>query len=73
METEVEGSYVQGHLRLHSECESRLSYLAGYCLKKQKQAGRWWLTPVILTTQKAESRRIVVQSQAGQIVRETLL
>jgi hypothetical protein len=31
-----------------------------------------WLTPVILATQKAEIRRIVVQTQLGQTVRETL-
>jgi hypothetical protein len=32
-------------------------------------AERWWLTPV---TQEAEIRRIRVQSQPRQIVRETL-
>jgi hypothetical protein len=32
----------------------------------------WWLTPVILATQEAECRRIVVEGQAGQIVHETL-
>jgi hypothetical protein len=31
-----------------------------------------WLTPVILASQKAEIRRIEVQSQLGQIVHETL-
>jgi hypothetical protein len=31
-----------------------------------------WLTFVILATQKAEIRRIVVQGQAGQIVHEIL-
>jgi hypothetical protein len=31
-----------------------------------------WLIPVILATWKAEIRRIVVQSQLGQIVQETL-
>jgi hypothetical protein len=31
-----------------------------------------WLTPVILATQEAEIRRIMIQSQPRQIVRETL-
>jgi hypothetical protein len=31
-----------------------------------------WLTPVIPATQKAEIRRITVQSRPGQIVHETL-
>jgi hypothetical protein len=34
--------------------------------------GCWWLTPVRPATQKAEIRRIKVQSQPGQIVCETL-
>jgi hypothetical protein len=41
-------------------------------LKKLKLAGHWWLTPVILATQEAEIRRIVVQSQPRQIIHETL-
>jgi hypothetical protein len=40
--------------------------------QKQTKAGRWWLFPVILVTQEAEIRRIMVQSQPGQIVLETL-
>jgi hypothetical protein len=32
-----------------------------------------WLTPVILATEEADIRRIVVQVQLGQIVCETLL
>jgi hypothetical protein len=31
-----------------------------------------WLTPIILVTQEAEIRRIVVQSQPRQIVCETI-
>jgi hypothetical protein len=45
------------------------------CLKKQnkqKLAGCWWLLPVILATQEAKIRRIVVRSQPQQIVFETL-
>jgi hypothetical protein len=34
--------------------------------------GRQWLTPIILATQEAEIRRIVVQSQQGQIVHKIL-
>jgi hypothetical protein len=40
--------------------------------KNHLPARRQWLTPVILATQEAEIRRIVVQSQPGQIVCETL-
>jgi hypothetical protein len=40
--------------------------------KSNIQARHWWLTPVILATQEAEIRRIVVQSQPGQIVHEIL-
>jgi hypothetical protein len=32
--------------------------------KIKKIVGCWWLTPVILATQEAEIRRIVVQSQS---------
>jgi hypothetical protein len=38
----------------------------------QKLAGHHWLTPGILATQEAEIRRMVVQSQPGQIVHKTL-
>jgi hypothetical protein len=37
-----------------------------------KFAGHQWLPPVILATQEAKIRRIVVQSQPKQIVLKTL-
>jgi hypothetical protein len=39
-----------------------------YVFKKESSAGCWWHTPVILATQKAEIRRITVQSQPRQTV-----
>jgi hypothetical protein len=33
---------------------------------------RQWLTPLILATQKAEIRRITVQSQLGKLVHEII-
>jgi hypothetical protein len=36
--------------------------------QKEMEAEHQWLMPVILATQKAEIRRITVQSQPGQIV-----
>jgi hypothetical protein len=40
--------------------------------KEDTVASHQWLMPVILATQKTEIRRIVVQSQPGQIDGETL-
>jgi murein endopeptidase len=40
--------------------------------KENEKVGTRWLTLVILATQEAEIRRIVVRSQSGQIVSETL-
>jgi hypothetical protein len=59
--------------------EASLCCIARTCLKKIKKvkyvrylAGHRWLTPVILAAQEADIRRIIVQSQPGQIVCETL-
>jgi hypothetical protein len=41
-------------------------------VKRDLWATCWWLTPVIPATQEAQIRRIVFQSQPGQIVHETL-
>jgi hypothetical protein len=58
------------HLPTHSQCPLIPPL---FPLKKKKnQAGCWWLIPVILAIQKAEIRRIMVQSQPRQIVLETL-
>jgi hypothetical protein len=37
-------------------------------VKRANKARCQWLTPVILPTQEAENRRIVVRSKPGQIV-----
>jgi hypothetical protein len=39
---------------------------------KIKNAGHLQLMPIILATREAEIRRIMIQSQSGQIVCETL-
>jgi hypothetical protein len=44
----------------------------GILPKKGSFTGPWWLTPVILTME-AEIRRILVQSQPGQIVLQDLI
>jgi hypothetical protein len=62
-EAEAGGWRVRGQHRLHSEIRSQ---------KEKKPARHWWLMPVILATQEAEIRRILVQSQPGQTDRETL-
>jgi hypothetical protein len=41
-------------------------------LKRRVTARHWWLMPVILATQEAEIRRIMVQNQLGQRVHKTL-
>jgi hypothetical protein len=44
--------------------------LGSITLKKTKKS---WLMPIILVTREAKIRRMVVQSQPGQIVCETLI
>jgi hypothetical protein len=43
-----------------------------FFIRKQYYARYRWLTPVILATQEAEIRRIEIQSQPREIVREIL-
>jgi hypothetical protein len=45
---------------------------SGLKIKRAEGARRWWFMPVILATEEAEIRRIVVRSQPRQIVCETL-
>jgi hypothetical protein len=61
--------------RLRQEdCEFKagMDYVWKPCLKKTIEARRQWLMPVILTTQEAEIKKIMVPSQPGQIVCKTL-
>jgi hypothetical protein len=46
-------------------------YMKDRLVKRKELARSRWLTPVILATQEAEIRRIVVQSQPGEIVPES--
>jgi hypothetical protein len=41
-------------------------------LKTNLWAGHWWLTPIILATQEAEIRKIIVQTQPRQVIFKTL-
>jgi hypothetical protein len=61
---------------LGSRCEA-LGWIPSIAKKKKKFklkkfGGHWLLTPVILATQEAELKRIIVQSQPGQIVLDTV-
>jgi hypothetical protein len=56
---------------------SQLNTILGKCFsrpisKTTRASQHQWLTPIILTTQEAETRRISVQSQPRQRVHETL-
>jgi hypothetical protein len=47
-------------------------YIHVYIFKNLSTVRPWWLMSVILATQEAEIRRIMVRSQPWQIVNETL-
>jgi hypothetical protein len=56
----------------HRQKDTKLYVEPSLSLRNKMSARYWWLTPIILTTQEAEIRRIMVQSQPRQIVYETL-
>jgi hypothetical protein len=43
-----------------------------HCIKIFHLAGSWWIMPIILVTQEAEIRRILIQGQSTQTVNETI-
>jgi hypothetical protein len=43
-----------------------------FIIKKKNVARCWWLTLIILVTQEAEIRRIMVQSQPAKIIHKIL-
>jgi hypothetical protein len=53
-EAEAGGSKVLGQPGLHSETLSQTN------IQKKQVEGHWWPTPIILATQEAEIRRILV-------------
>jgi hypothetical protein len=54
-------------------CAITLSSPPSYLYLKFVRIARcWWLIPIILATQEAEIRRIMVRSQSRQILHETL-
>jgi hypothetical protein len=67
------------HSVLHSsevmwqrKCEVRSSYFRAYTWQWSAVAECQQLTPIILTIWEAEIQRIIIQSQPGQMVQETL-
>jgi hypothetical protein len=60
-------AFVLGLKSAYKGKHSILGFLI-FILKLRVQAGGWWLMPVILATQEAEIRRIVVRSIPGQRV-----
>jgi hypothetical protein len=60
--------------KCHNEtlCVEILNKSVFFFSQKNQRGGCPWLTPVVLSTQEAEIRRIAVRSQPGQIVRKTL-
>jgi hypothetical protein len=51
--------------------KASLGYIVRSVSRKEKEAGRPWLTPVIPAAWEAEIRRTLFEDQPGQIVLET--
>jgi hypothetical protein len=75
---EIEGYYIDAGVSHKAQrtgedkMTQRLKRLELPQAKMGNVAWQWWLRPVILATQEAEIRRIMVLSQPGQTVLETL-
>jgi hypothetical protein len=57
---------------IHSQIGKIVRNLRHILLTEVNLARCWWLRPIILATEEAEIRRIVVQNQLRQIVQKTL-